>query len=307
MADIRRICVVGAGTMGHGIAQVAATSGYQVVMHDVEDRFLRRGMENIRTGLARAIKAGRIGEGDSQALLGRINTTVDLNVAAKNADLVIEAVPELLDLKRDVFRRLDAICRPEVILATNTSQLSISAIASATQRPDRVVGMHWFNPPQVMKLIEIVRGIETSEETVNTITRISATLGKETVVCRDSQGFITSRAIGAFMNECARILEEGIATKEDIDKAIRLGFNHPMGPFELADMVGVDVMFHSSLSLSEVIGERFRPPQLVRQMVAAGRLGRKTGKGYYDYTGKETTIGKTTPANSPDSAIRTKN
>ena len=284
--EIKRICVVGAGTMGHGIAQVAATSGYRVVLQDTEERFVQRGIEAIQTSLARVAKAGRIPQAEVPAILGRLSTATDLEAAAREADLVIEAVTELMNVKQDVFRRLDAACRPEVILASNTSQLSITAIASVTKRPAKVVGMHWFNPAQVMRLVEIVRGIETSDETIKVIEDISAKFGKETVVCRDSQGFITSRAIAAFMNECTRILEEGIATKEDIDKAIKLGFNHPMGPFELADLTGLDVNVHASSALCEVLGERFRPPQLLRQMVAAGRFGRKTGKGYYDYTKK---------------------
>ncbi len=283
MADIKRVLVVGAGTMGHGITQVAATSGLDVVMQDIEDRFVARGKENIQANLARGVKAGRMQEEDARAILGRVSTTTDLEAAAATADLVIEAVPEILNLKQDVFRRLDEACGPEIVLASNTSQLSITAIASAAKHPERGVGMHWFNPAPVMKLIEVVRGLETSSEALELILDVSKKLGKETVVCRDSQGFITSRAMGALMNECARILEEGVATKEDIDKAMKLGFNHPMGPFELTDLVGLDVLYHANTSLSEVFGDRFLPPQIMRQMFIAKRLGRKTGRGFYDY------------------------
>jgi 3-hydroxybutyryl-CoA dehydrogenase len=284
--EIQKLAVIGAGLMGHGIAQVAAQAGLQVRLRDVEEGRLQRAMASIEKSLGRFVKAGSVAQEEVPTILGRIQPTLELGEAAANADYVIEAVPEDLELKKQVFAELDSICPPHTILATNTSQLSITAIAAATKRPPQVIGTHWFSPPAMMKLIEVVKGLETSQETLDTTLALAQRLGKETVVCKDSRGFITSRAFGAFMAECVRILEEGIASPEDIDKAIKLGFNHPMGPFQLMDFGGLDVAFHAMSGLEEVFGPRFKPPQILRTLVSAGYLGPKTGRGFYSYDKK---------------------
>lgn len=286
--DFQRIAVIGAGTMGHGIAQIAAMSGIAVGLRDVDDRAVQRGLDMIKTSLGRFIKAQKTTQAQADATLARIHPTTDIATAVRGAQVVIEAVPELLDVKRDMFKQLDEVAAPETVLATNTSQLSITSIAAATRRPDRVIGMHFFNPPQMMRLIEIICALDTSPATLQVIQDLSAKLGKETVVCRkDTVGFITSRAISALRMECLRIYEEGIASMEDIDKAMRLGFNHPMGPFELNDFNGLDTGYYAGLSLRDAYGERFNPPQSLVQRVRAGHFGRKTGRGWYDYTGGE--------------------
>jgi 3-hydroxybutyryl-CoA dehydrogenase len=284
--QIQTVAVVGGGAMGNGIAQVAATAGYDVILYDISDAALERATGTIRKSLERVVKAGKLSEGDFQVTLGRIKATKELaDVAA--ADYVIEAIPEIMELKQDMFKQLDALCKPHAILATNTSELSVTKIAAATNRPDRVIGMHWFNPPPVMKLVEIVRGVRTSDETLRLTEEVSHKMGKETVVCKDAQGFITSRALCALLVECYRIAEEGLASFEDIDKAIRLGLNHPMGPLELSDYVGMDVLVHASEGMVEAFGDRFRMPQSVIKQVEAGFYGRKSGRGFYDYSQKE--------------------
>jgi 3-hydroxybutyryl-CoA dehydrogenase len=283
---IQRIAVIGAGAMGSGIAQVAATAGYDVILRDTAQASLERALTTIQKSLGRLLKAGKLSETDAAAILARIRPVSDLGEVS-NADYVIEAIPEVMALKQELFRDLDALCKPGVILASNTSELSVTAIASVTKRPERVIGMHWFNPPPVMKLVEIVRGVKTSDETLRLTEEISHRMGKETVVCKDAQGFITSRALCALLVECYRIHEEGLASAEDIDKAIRLGLNHPMGPLELSDYVGIDVLMHASEGMIEAFGDRFRMPQSVVKQVEAGHIGRKSGRGFYDYTQKE--------------------
>lgn len=284
--EIKKIAVIGAGLMGSGIAQVAAQAGFEVGLRDVEDQLMQRAMGNIEKSLGRFVKGGKIAQEDLPGILGRIHPTTRLEEAAASAGYVIEAVTENLELKKEVFAELDSICPPGTILATNTSQLSVTVIAGATKRPSQVIGTHWFSPPAMMRLIEVVKGMQTSQETLDTTLALAQHMGKETVVCKDSRGFITSRAFGAFMSECVRILEEGVATPEDIDKAIKLGFNHPMGPFELMDFGGLDVAFNAMSGLEEAFGPRFKPPQVLRILVNAGYLGPKTGRGFYPYEKK---------------------
>lgn len=281
--EIQTVAVLGSGTMGNGIAQVCATHGLDVRMQDVEQSLLDRAVTAIHKSLARVAKKGGIEEGQIDPILGRVSSTTDRDQAIEGADLVIEAIPENLDLKQEVFADLDAKTPDHAILASNTSNFSITAIAAATERPDQVIGMHWFNPPPVMKLIEVIRGVDTSEETVSAIEAVSRRMGKETVVCKDAQGFITTRAVIALTCEALRMLEEGVATKEDIDKAIRLGLNHPMGPLELGDLTGLDTTLHVADAMSQTYGERFLPTNTLRNLVRAGHHGRKSGRGMYDY------------------------
>ena len=288
MTDVRSAAVIGAGTMGNGIAQCCAMAGIPVFLVDIEDRFVQRGMETVRTSLARFVKSQKLTQAQADGALALITPTTDFSAAVKDVDLVIEAVPEVLDLKQDVFKRLAAGTRKDTVLATNTSQFSISALAASTDRPQDVIGLHFFNPPVLMKLIEIIRGVRTADRTLEVALALTRQLGKEAAVCRrDSVGFITSRALAALRLECVRIYEEGIASIEDIDRAIRLGLNHPMGPFELNDFNGLDTALHNTNSLHQAFGDRFIAPQSLITRVRSGMLGRKTGAGWYDYSGEK--------------------
>ena len=292
---IERITVLGAGIMGRGIAYAAAVAGFDTTLYDVDAAALAKGEDEIKKLVDKGVEAGKV---DAQAARGlRLTTQREVEAAAARADLVIEAAPEDIRLKLDLFARLDRATRPEAILATNTSSLSVTEMAAATGRAPRVCGMHFFNPVHRMRLVEIVRALETSEETVATAEDVSRRMGKETVVVNESPGFVTTRINALIGNEAFRMLQEGVAPAEDIDRALKLGLNHPMGPFELVDLVGLDTRLSILHFLSQTLGERFRPVPLMVQYVKAGRLGRKTGKGVYDYVdGKPVPRGTAQPS-----------
>jgi 3-hydroxybutyryl-CoA dehydrogenase len=290
--QVTRIGVIGAGVMGRGIAQVAAQGGYETVLQDIDAGQLTQAREAIRSGLEKAVERETLAAPDAERALSRLRTSTDLAAAAA-AELVIEAAPERIDVKLRVLGELDRLCAPGAILASNTSSLSITEMAAATRRAPQVVGMHFFNPVPRMRLIEIVRALETSDATVAVAVEVSQRMQKETVIVRESPGFITSRVNALIGNEAFRMLEEGVASATDIDKALRLGLNHPMGPFELVDLVGLDTRLAILEYLHRTLGDRFRPSPLLAQYVKAGRLGRKTGRGVYDYSSGPDTAGST--------------
>ncbi len=287
MVEIRKVAVIGFGTMGTGIAQVFAQAGFSVVATDVSEEVLKRGLSTVWEGpfgLRKAVERGRITEEQAREAFSRIATTTSLAEAVGDSDFVIEAVFEDLETKRRVFREADAAAPPHAILASNTSTLSVTALAAATGRPDRVVGMHFFNPPQVMRLVEVVRGLLTSDETVEVVKSLAERLGKVPVLCKDSPGFVANRIGVAAILEAIRLYESGVASAEDVDKAMKLGYNWPMGPLELADFIGLDVL----LGIAEVLHREtgsptYHPPPLLRRLVAAGHLGRKSGRGIHVY------------------------
>lgn len=282
--NIKTVGVVGAGSMGSGIANLAAMSGFQVILRDIEEKYLQSGISRMEKFMAKSVARGKMTGEQKQETLARIRTTTDMN-DMKEADIVIEAVIEDLELKKEVFRQLDEIVSENVILATNTSSMSITVIASATKRPERVAGLHFFNPAQIMKLVEVVRGYGTSDETVEELKEFSKALTKEPIeVKKDTPGFIVNRIMIPQFIEAIRLLEEGVASAEDIDKAVTLGLNYPMGPFTLQDYAGVDIGLHVMEYLKEEFNDdRFAPPLLIKQLVRAGRIGQKAGAGFYDY------------------------
>ncbi|MEM4704250.1 MAG: 3-hydroxyacyl-CoA dehydrogenase family protein [Candidatus Bathyarchaeia archaeon] len=285
---MKKIAVLGAGLMGHGITQVAAQIGkYEVSMRDVEQRFIDNGMNMIRTSLQRFLAKGQITEQQMTEILARIHPTLDLKEAVSSADLIIEAVPENPELKKAIFREVDTYAPPHAIIASNTSSVSITELASATNRPEKVCGMHFFNPPQLMKLIEIIKGQKTSDETIQAILAVSQRMEKETVlVKKDCPGFIVNRILIPALNEAVALYWEGIADRDDIDKAIKLGLNWPMGPLMLLDYIGADTTLAIANVLTNELDPKFHPTTGLKQMVKANLLGRKTGKGFYDWTQK---------------------
>ena len=288
MTDVKRIAVLGAGLMGHGIAQVAAQVGkYDVNLRDIEQRFVDNGMSMIRDSLNRFVKKGQMSEEEMKAVLGKIHPMLDLKESVSNADLVVEAAPENPELKKAIFREIDAHAPAHAIIASNTSSVSITEMASATKRPEKVCGMHFFNPPQLMKLVEVIRGARTSDETVQTVLDVAHKMEKETVlVKKDSPGFIVNRILIPALNEAVAVYWEGIADRDDIDKAVKLGLNWPMGPLMLLDYVGIDTTLAIAEVLTKELDPKFHPTTGLKQMAKAQLLGRKTGKGFYDWTQK---------------------
>jgi 3-hydroxybutyryl-CoA dehydrogenase len=280
----QQVAVIGAGLMGGGIAQVAAVAGYDVVLRDVTPEALARGLGTIRSSYAKFVEKGRMEADAAEAALARITTTTELDAVA-DADLVIEAVFEKLEVKAEVFRELDRLCKDGAVLASNTSAIPITSIAATTSRPESVVGTHFFSPVPMMKLCEVVRGYKTSDESIAAARAFAETVGKTVVVVnRDVAGFVTTRLISALAMEAVRLLESGVASAEDIDTACRLGFGHAMGPLETIDLTGVDIMLNAASNVyADTQDETFAPPELLRRMVAAGDLGRKTGRGFYDH------------------------
>ncbi len=288
MKEIKKIAVLGSGLMGHGIVQVSAqVAKYEVSMRDIKQEFLDNGMRMIKDSLQRFLRKETISETGMKETLSRIHPTLDMKEAVADADLIIEAVPENVQIKKSVYAEVEKHARRDALIVSNTSSISITDLASATKRPEKFCGMHFFNPPQLMRLVEIIRGAKTSDETVTTITNIAKKMGKETVIVKkDSAGFIVNRILIPALNEALYLVWEGIADREDIDKAIKLGLNWPMGPFKLLDYLGLDTTLSIAEVLQKEIDQKYRPCPLLRQMTRAGLLGRKTGKGLYDWEKK---------------------
>ena len=280
---IQTIAVIGAGIMGRGIAHVAALGGYRTILEDILPASLRRAESEIRSNLGKAVELGKVSKDDADAAQQRIEFASSVKQAAREADMVIEAVPEEMDSKIEIFTLLDKVCRPHTILASNTSSFSITEIASVTYRAPLCLGMHFFNPVHKMKLLEVVRGLESSEATIAAAAEVGRRMGKEVVVIKEAPGFITSRINAMIGNEAFYMLQEGIASAADIDKALKLGLNHPMGPFEMVDLVGLDTRLHILEYLHKSLGEKYKPAPLLVQYVKAGRLGRKSGRGVFEY------------------------
>jgi 3-hydroxybutyryl-CoA dehydrogenase len=283
MAEIKTIAVIGAGIMGRGIAHAAALGGYRTILEDILPASLRKAEGEIRSNLDKAVELGKVAKPDADAAFSRIEYAGSVEDAVRQADLVIEAVPEEIESKIEIFTLLDKVCKPNTVLATNTSSLSVTEIASVTYRAKKCLGMHFFNPVHKMKLLEIVRALETDDETLAACVEVGKRMGKDVVVVKESPGFITSRINAMIGNEAFYMLQEGIASAADIDKALKLGLNHPMGPFELVDLVGLDTRLHILEYLHRTLGEKFKPSPLLIQYVKAGRLGRKSGRGVFEY------------------------
>ena len=282
MQQPERVAILGAGTMGHGIAQVAATAGFTTFLYDVEEAFARRGAERIRENLDKGVAKGKLDAAARDAAIGRIEATADLARAVGAADFVVEAAPERMDVKRRIFGELSRLARPDAVLGTNTSSLSVTAIARGTERPERVIGMHFFNPPYVLTLLEIVKGAQTSSATLEATKSFGSRLGRDMIVVADSPGFATSRLGVVIGLEAMRMLEQGVASAEDIDRAMELGYRHPMGPLKLSDLVGLDVRLDIADHLhKELGGDQYRAPEILRRLVREGKLGTKSGEGFH--------------------------
>ena len=280
---MEKIFVLGAGTMGSGIVQAFAQKGYEVIVRDIKDELVQSGIVRINNGLSKLVSKGKMTEETKEDILSRISGTTDMNLAA-DCDLVVEAAIENMKIKKEIFAELDKICKPETILASNTSSLSITEVASATKRPDKVIGMHFFNPAPVMKLVEIIRGMATSQETFDAVKELSVAIGKEPVEVEEAPGFVVNRILIPMINEASFILQEGIASVEDIDTAMKYGANHPMGPLALGDLIGLDVCLAIMDVLYNETGDtKYRSSSILRKYVRAGWLGRKSGRGFYNY------------------------
>jgi 3-hydroxybutyryl-CoA dehydrogenase len=284
--QIKKVCVLGAGLMGNGIVQVCAQAGYEVAMRDIEQRFVDGGMNTIKKNLAREVEKGKRTQADMDALLGRIKPTVDLKEAAADADVIVEVIIELMEIKKKVYQELETMVKPECLFFSNTSGISITAMAAVTKRPDRFIGTHFFNPVPVMKLLEIIKGYETSDETLKIALEWGKSLGKETIVVNEAPAFAVNRILCPMLNEAFFVLGEGVASAEDIDKGMVLGCNHPIGPLALSDLVGLDTLLHVQENLHRELGDKYRAAPLLVKLVRAGRFGRKSGKGVFDYTKK---------------------
>ena len=281
--EIEHIAIIGAGQMGNGIAQVSSCAGYKVTMIDIKEEFLEKGMNTINNSLNKLVSKGKMSEIEAESAISRISTSTDKS-SASDADLVVEAIPEVLSYKTSLFAELDSLCKPEAILATNTSSISIDSIASSTNRPDRVIGMHFMNPVPIMKLVEIINGSDTSDEVNNAVVNAAEKMGKTALSCNDSPGFVSNRILCPMINEAILALEEGVAEPEAIDGIMKLGMNHPIGPLALSDLIGNDTVLHIMNVLHEGFGnDKYAPSQLLVKMVSEGKLGRKSGEGFYKY------------------------